>query len=330
MLERGGLTTTRPDPAARADSREPADLLASVVVPVRNGGDGLGALVDALAAQTLPRNRFEVLVADDGSTDGATQRLAADDDWLRVLPGPPQNSYVARNRAAAAARGPVLAFCDADCLPAPTWLEAGLDALEQADIVAGRVRFQLPPKPTVWSRLDADMHLNQEELVTTGAGATANLFMRRAVFHELGGFDESLPMGGDVELPRDAVRGGARIVYAEDAVVGHPTRDDAASVLSKVWRIHRSMAVRRSRANSLPDVLTPRSLVPVLGPLITRRRRGLSLVGPSRGAEPRAATPPRRHAVALVALRYLVVPYVAGVAQLRGWWEGRRLRDAAR
>lgn len=329
MLEEGGLTAARPDPAPRAGLRESAELLASVVVPVRNGGDGLRELIDALAGQTLPRDRFEVLVADDGSTDGAAQSIPVDDAWLRVLPGPPQNSYAARNRAARAARSPVLAFCDADCVPAPTWLEAGLGALEHADIVAGRVRFQLPRRPTVWSRLDADMHLNQEKLVATGAGATANLLMRRTVFEELGGFDESLPMGGDVELPREAVRGGARLVYAPEAVVAHPTRDGAASVLSKVWRIHRCMAVRRSRADELPDVLTPRSLLPVLGPLITRRRRGLPLVGPSR-ADAQAGDRPRRHAVALVVLRYLVVPYVAGAAQLRGWWEGRRLRDAPR
>ena len=71
----------------------------SVIVPVRNGRAHLPGLVASLEAQTLPRESFEVIVADDGSTDGSTEGLATADGWIRVTPGQPQNSYAARRTA---------------------------------------------------------------------------------------------------------------------------------------------------------------------------------------------------------------------------------------
>src|SRR4051812_39855832 len=108
----------------------------SVIVPVRNGGSDLRELLEKLSAQTLPRERFEVVVGDDGSTDGSAAGLD-DGTWVRVVPGPPLNSYAARNRAVHASRGAVLAFCDADCRPEPEWLEEGVRALESMDVAAG-------------------------------------------------------------------------------------------------------------------------------------------------------------------------------------------------
>ena len=60
----------------------------SVIVPVRDGGAAVDDLVAALEAQTLARERFEVLIADDGSTDGATDGISTEDGRLRVLPLP--------------------------------------------------------------------------------------------------------------------------------------------------------------------------------------------------------------------------------------------------
>ena len=105
------------------------ELAASVIVPVRNGRRHLEELLAALSGQTLPRDRFEVLIGDDGSTDGSTDGLATADGWVRVFSGPPRSSYAARNRAARAARAETLAFCDADCLPEPDWLEKGIAAV---------------------------------------------------------------------------------------------------------------------------------------------------------------------------------------------------------
>jgi glycosyltransferase involved in cell wall biosynthesis len=297
----------------------------SVVVPVRDGGSGLAELAEALAAQTLARDRFEVLVADDGSSDGATKGLATEDEWLRVLPGPPINSYAARNRAARSAAAPVLAFCDADCRPEPPWLERGLVALEQADVVGGLIVPLLPERPTVWTLLDLDFHVDQERAVASGRGLGGNLFVRREVFERVGGFDESIPNTGDSDLVSRCISSGARLAFAPDAVVSHPTHNRPWPFLRKVWRIQRALGVREARRGVRPRLLTASS-VPILSMIRSRRsaRRPLLLDRTrlaANGVEPRL----RDHLRALP-LMYLLLPVLTRAARFRGWWIARRLR----
>src|SRR4051794_929257 len=105
----------------------------SVVIPVRDDPSGVAAVTAALERQTLPREQFEVIVSVDGG------ELPQVPPGVRLVAGPPRNSYAARNRGVAAALAPVLAFTDADCLPELDWLERGLAALEGADVAAGTV-----------------------------------------------------------------------------------------------------------------------------------------------------------------------------------------------
>jgi len=296
---------------------------ATVVVPTRNAGGSLRALVRALGAQTLPRERFEVVIADDGSDDGSTRGLVTK-GWLTLSHGPPQNSYAARNRAASVARGAALAFCDADCSPEPEWLQRGLEALEHADVVAGLVRFELPPRPNLWSLLDVDMFLDQERAVASRAAATANLFVRRRVFDAVGGFDDSLPNQGDHDFVGRCVASGATLAFSRDAVVRHPPRRRASDLLGKVWRVNYMYAVRSSRAGRTPRRLRLRSWVPVVETLRIRRaaRRSLGL-DDARLAE-HGIRPTWRDNVRAVPLIYLVIPYVANVAQAAGFLVSRR------
>jgi glycosyltransferase involved in cell wall biosynthesis len=132
---------------------------------VRNGTRSLPALLDALAAQTLPAHAVEVVVVDDASTDGTAALVAADRSARLVRLPRRAGSYAARNHGAAVARAPVLAFTDADCRPAPDWLERGLVALRDADLVAGAVELPLGPRPTLAAALDVACGLDQARYV---------------------------------------------------------------------------------------------------------------------------------------------------------------------
>jgi glycosyltransferase involved in cell wall biosynthesis len=296
-------------------------------VPVRNGGDDLAKLLACLSAQTLARERFEVIVADDGSSDGSTDGLDSADGWLTVLPGPPRNPYAARNRAAARAAGAVLAFCDADCRPEPTWLEAGLRALEDADLVAGLVRFEPPERRTVWALLDMETFLDQERYVARGRAVTANLFVTRERFQAAGGFDEAIANGGDQELVARCVAGGGRLVFAPDAVVGHPARSAASAFLGKYWSVHRRHGSRESRDRRRPDGLRLRAWVPVVSSIRGRRRAGRELVLDRKRLAASGVSPSWWDDVRAFPVRYLMLPYLAATAQVLGWWEGRGLRS---
>ena len=301
--------------------------LVSVIIPVRDDPDRVGELIRSLADQTLPRDQFEIVVGDDGSEPGSLARVLDSDGSVRIVAGPPKTSYAARNRAARAARGSVFAFCDSDCLPERNWLEEGLGALAAADLAAGEVRFSAPAKPTRWSLLTIDMFLDQERNVLLGRAVTANLFVRRNVFDELGGFDESLPSGGDYDFVARSVEAGARLDYAPTAVVRHPTLDDRRGFLRKVWATNKWSAARRARGGARPDLGVLLTFVPVLGAVRARRHalRSLSMLSRPRLRASGIEAGWREDLRALPAL-YLVVAYVAGFARIRGWRVGRRLR----
>lgn len=320
------------DPAtARAPSPAPAapELLATVIIPVRDGGPMLQSAIEALAAQSLDRSRFEVLIADDGSSDGAAARLATEDGWVRVLRGPPVNSYAARNRAAGSARGAVLAFCDADCRPHPTWLEEGLRALEDADVVAGTIRLIPPERPTVWTLLSIDMFLDQERAVGHGNAMTANLFVSRETFAALDGFDETIPSGGDFDFARRCVESGRRLALAPRAVVNHPSTDRGRSLLSKTWRVNTCVGIRRGRSGDRPTVMSVWAFVPFVGVALARREVGRPLRLDARRLGAAGLRRRLRYDLRALPMLYLVIPYVAGVAHLNGWCRGtvQRRRD---
>lgn len=297
-----------------------------MIVPVRNGGADLSDLLRALEAQTFPRARFEVVVGDDGSTDGSTDDLASEDGWIRVVRGPPLNSYAARNRAVRLSRGRVLAFCDADCKPEPAWIEAGVRRLGQSDLAAGCIRFSPPKRRTVWALLDIDSFKDHERQVRQGTAETANLFVHREVFTRVGGFDDSLPEHGDFDFVQRCLADGASLVYAGDAVVWHPTRDRAQSFLRAVWIYNRWYAVRESRSGHLPEGLKLRSWVPIVQTFRGRRRWGRSIGPDRRWLELNDMQPRARETLAALPLMYLLIPYLRGAAQLQGWRDGRRLR----
>jgi GT2 family glycosyltransferase len=221
---------------------------------------------------------------------------------------------------------PALAFTDADCRPEPEWLTAGLVALHSSDIAAGSIRFLPPRRATVWALLDMDMFLDQERAVRAGRAVTANLFVRREIFERVGGFDGTLANHGDFDFVGRAVRAGARLRFAPDAVVWHPVREDARAFLRKVWAVNARYAARESRAYRSPEGLKLRSWVPFVQPFRARRRAGKPV-----GLDRRRVTTSTTQADVWANVRafpfmYVLLPYFANIAQLAGWWYGRALR----
>lgn len=105
----------------------------SIILPVRNTADLIGAAVASLRAQTCPA--FEALVIDDGSEDDSlaqAQAAAGGDGRFRFVRQDHAGLSVARNRGLALARAPVIGFLDSDDTFAPQFLERMLDALAQS------------------------------------------------------------------------------------------------------------------------------------------------------------------------------------------------------
>jgi len=241
-----------PVPLSGMPDRDTAPLV-SVIVPVRNGGERLRRLLAALQEQTAERSLYEVIVVDDSSTDD-TLDVVRDSDVARAVPSPSQGgSYSARNLGLAEARGRLLAFTDADCLPARDWIEQGIAAFGSgdADLVAGHVDMPLGARPSASALIDFVRHLDQERAVRDGFGATANLWVRREVFERVGKFNDRLISGGDTEFGHRAVASGARLVYRPELRVVHPARSEPRELARKAFRLGFGAAQQRVHAEGV-------------------------------------------------------------------------------
>jgi glycosyltransferase involved in cell wall biosynthesis len=208
----------------------------SIIVPIKNEERRLPQLLSALEALDYPRDRFEIIVADNGSTD-RTVAIAREAQGVEVCIEPTGGSYAARNAGLRVARGEVIAFTDSDCTPDAQWLRAGVARIASgADLVAGAIHLELS-RPSIDHQFDRKFFLQQRRWVAEKkAGATANLFARRTVIERVGGFSEQLTSGGDFAFCKAASEAGYSLVFEPSAVVQHPTRGFKA-LLRKARRI---------------------------------------------------------------------------------------------
>lgn len=195
----------------------------SVIVPARDARRTLPQTLAGLGEQALGEP-FEVIVVDNGSRDDTAELAARSPIVARVIRrARGEGPGAARNAGAAASRGEVLAFLDADCRPASGWLASGVASAASHDLVQGQV---LPGADVALGPFD-------RTLAVTGAHGlfeSANLFVTRQLFERLGGFPAGLeaaaganaaPFGEDVLFGWRARRAGARTGFDEHALAFH-------------------------------------------------------------------------------------------------------------
>jgi glycosyltransferase involved in cell wall biosynthesis len=209
-------------------------MLVSVVIPVRNGESTIGVQLEALSRQSYAGD-WEVVVADNGSTDGT---LAVVEDWsikvpaLRVVEASarPGSSH-ARNVGAAAARGTFLAFCDADDMVDEHWLDELVTAGLRFDLVGGvqvaselnddRVQGWRTPRPTDQLPTALDF------LPFT---PTSNLGVWADVYESVGGLRSEYTQAHDVEFSWRAQLEGFVLGFAPKAVVHYRYRSTTRGI----------------------------------------------------------------------------------------------------
>jgi len=213
--------------------------IVSVIVPHYRDFERLGLCLEALQRQTYPSDRFEIIVADNGSPEGEAALTAAIRGRARQVIVPEKGAGPARNGGAALARGDILAFIDSDCIPEPEWLAEGVRALSGGDFAGGRVRVLVErenaPRPV--EAFEAVFAFDNERYVKQlGFTVTANLFCPKALFEAVGGF--RVGVSEDLEWSHRARAAGRRLVYAERAVVGHPARASWDELIRKWKRLN--------------------------------------------------------------------------------------------
>ncbi|MHC4552020.1 MAG: glycosyltransferase family 2 protein, partial [Planctomycetota bacterium] len=198
----------------------------SVIVPVYNDNKGLAILLESLTQQTYPRDRFEVIIVDNGSSEDVKAVTDQYPDVILLYENEIQSSYAARNKGINHAKGTIFVFIDSDCRATDNWMTEAIAKLIESDtdMLGGEVAFDISQNPSAAEYYDAIHNFQFEEKIKRGTCGGGNTFVQKYVFDKIGLFPPHIQSGGDVYFSKKATDSGFTLIYAPDAKVYHPAR----------------------------------------------------------------------------------------------------------
>ena len=225
--------------------------LLSVVIPVFNGERLLREAVQSVLAQKY--SPLEIIIVDDGSTDGTATVARSFPETVRYLHQANQGPAAARNRGIERAQGGLVAFADADDLWPPAKLELQVPYLlndATIEIVMGRIQQVL------LTRTD-DGQTQAEEFAEPAFSVNlGSAVIRKSVFDRVGLFDETMRYSEDVDWFMRAREGGAAIMTIDAVTLFYRqheqniTRGKSTSELNVLKALKKSLDRRRERTGS--------------------------------------------------------------------------------
>jgi cellulose synthase/poly-beta-1,6-N-acetylglucosamine synthase-like glycosyltransferase len=234
----------------------------SVIVPAYNVDTTIGACLDALRHQTAPREEYEIIVVDDGSTD-QTRRIA-ESRGVKILTQPNRGAAAARNLGAQNACGDLLLFIDADSVPDARWIEAMVAPFADASIAGASGEKKTRQTNLVARFTQFEYEFKYDRMVAHGSidfidSSTAGY--RRDVFLSSGGFDTTLMEAEDTELSYRLAERGHKMVLVRDAIVYHTHPESLPEFLRRKYRyaIWRAAIYARYPRKAASDTRTPLS-----------------------------------------------------------------------
>jgi len=219
--------------------------LVSAVIPAFNDRQRLAVCLESLLAQETPSCPLEVVVVDDGSTDGTGGMVRERFPEVRLVVQPNRGAELARNAGVEAAGGEIIAFIDSDCVAAPGWLEALTSRLKGRStlVVGGRILH----RGGFWQRLtgiaDFGEYLGDtpREVATL---PTCNMGLHRALF-DTQRFDPRLRPNADTLFAEGLRRKGAVLLYDPAVEVLHDPTAGPGDFFARARRYGRSFVMAR-------------------------------------------------------------------------------------
>jgi glycosyltransferase involved in cell wall biosynthesis len=206
----------------------------SVITPVFNDLRAIKITLEALKKQTYPKNKFEIIIIDNGSTDGTFEWLSQQKGIMLLQESNYLRSpYSARNRGIEKANGEIIALLDSTCVPNLDWLEKGVEFFRnnQYDLFGGNVIFNFEEKITAAKIYDSITNIQMERTIKErNVAKTANLWIRKSVFNEVGLFAEGIRSGEDIGWTSRCTSQGYKLGYCEYCITYKFARDTKALI----------------------------------------------------------------------------------------------------
>lgn len=229
----------------------PTDPVISVIIVTYNRLGQLQECLNALKNQTLDKDKYDVIVVDDGSSDGTKEYLQElnweDKPRYRYFLEEHQGLVGARNFGAAKSSAKYISFTDDDCIPEPQWLEKVLQtfALSENVAVVGAVtrpvfRNKLFKPINVFTQMPVEQNDPQISYVKGETGliglrpfSGCNLHINREIFNRLGKFNVEIQPSEDIDFMYRYLNSGGVAANRMDMRVDHYERDDNKSMFRR-------------------------------------------------------------------------------------------------
>jgi mycofactocin glycosyltransferase len=211
----------------------------SIVIAVYNRAGEIGSCIESLLKLDY-RGKREIIVVDDGSTDN-TSAVVSQYNVRLITQEQNTGQSAARNAGVAVAKGEIAAFIDSDCIAEPGWLRELVPYFQDSRnaLVGGYVASFF--RESILDRYEeAKSPLNMGETVLTGSGEesdfyvpTCNMLIKKDVYLQVGGLDENLRVGEDVDFCWKLKERGFRLVYVPKGRVRHKHRNQLGETFKR-------------------------------------------------------------------------------------------------
>lgn len=216
------------------DNVSPTEFFVSIIVPVYNGEKTLALCINSLLALDYPKNKYEIIIVDNNSTDRTRQIINAC-PVRYVSEHNIQTSYAARNAGVRVAAGDILAFTDSDCVVSKDWLKKSIPGFRNQKVgcVAGEVNAFSVQTPLEKLLVETN-YMKQSNFLKNSFlpfAITANAIYRKEVFDRIGFFNKLWVSGGDSDFAwRMQIETNYTIQYIPEAMVFHIHKNSLKSM----------------------------------------------------------------------------------------------------
>jgi glycosyltransferase involved in cell wall biosynthesis len=206
----------------------------SIIVPTFNEEESIGECIESLLRLNYPKNKYEVIIVDNNSKDKTVDIAKRYPVKLFYEKGK-QTPYAARNRGIEHSNGEIVAFTDADCIVDKEWVREGIRFFKGNKIgmmQGSTISYQKEKIKSKIFKYGSDL---REEDWHYG---TCNMFYRKDILKEVGGFDDGFFSGGDTDLAWRIKEKGYQSLFSPSAIVYHQSIDSYVGILKKLKRGH--------------------------------------------------------------------------------------------